>query len=145
MYIIKLRKTSSTLLSHSKLESTSKDILSSSCEIPQGSPPNVPNSQVCENRRKIPLSSIVMLEDRKSHNEAFIVFFMAEHSLNILAPDLIRSSLELLDVKCLQPLSMARTNASYKLREGLAASLYDDAVTDLRLSFFHFSFFSFSC
>ena len=70
---------------------------------------------------------------------------MAEHSLNILAPDLIRSSLELLDVKCLQPLSMARTNASYKLREGLAASLYDDAVTDLRLSFFHFSFFSFSC
>ena len=58
----------------------------------------------------------------------------------------MRFSMELSkDVTCLQPSSMARTNVSYKLRKGLAALLYDDAVTDMRLSYFHFSFISFSC
>ena len=124
MGIIKSRKTNATLPSNLRLEATSKDTPSSSCEIPYGAPPNVHNSQACENRRKNPLPSIVSLEDRKSHTEAFFVSFMAEHPMQFtLAPHLIRFSQELLkDVKCLQSLSMARTTVSYKLRERLAAS-----------------------
>ena len=133
-----LKANHTKLPSNLRIESTSNDNPSSLCEIPYGAPPNVHNSQACKSRRKTLLPSIVSLKDRKSHTEAFVVSFMTEHSLPFtLAPHLIQFLQDLSkNVKCLQSVTMARTTALSKLQQGLAASLYEDVVSDLRSSFF---------
>ena len=135
--VIKLKKTNTTLPSTltSKPSETSTSVI---CSLPYGAAPNVHDGEACQSIRKDPLPLIVSLDDRKAHTEAFLVSFMAEHSLPFtLAPQLIRLAQELSkDSRCLQSMSMARTTASYKLRDGLASSLFDDIVEDLKSSFF---------
>lgn len=140
MEVIKLKKTNTTLPSTFNLNPSS-EALTSSCSLPYGTAPNIHDGQACHSKRKDPLPRIVSFEDRKAHNEAFIVSFMAEHSLPFtLAPHLIRFTQELSkDTRALQSTSMARTTASYKLREGLAATLSDDIVEELKSSFFSFN------
>ena len=108
------------------------------CSLPYGTAPNVHDNQTCEARREKSLPPLVGLLDRKAHTEAFLVSFLAEHSLPFtITPHLIRFAQELSkDHRTLQSLSMSRVTASYKLNEGLASFLTDSISDDLKQSYF---------
>ena len=102
-----------------------------------GTPPNVHDAQICDGKAKQPLQPVASRQDGKSH-AAFVVSFSAEHTLPFtMAPRVIRLAQELArDHKTLQSLSMDRTTASYKLREGLGETIHEKIVRDLQQVFF---------
>ena len=134
--VIKLRKTNTVLPSTLTLNQTG--LSTSTCSLPYGTAPNIHDSQVCENIRKNLLPPAASVSDRKAHAEAFLVSFMPEHSLPFtLTPQLVRFAQELSkDSKTLQSLNMSRITSAYKLREGLAGSIFEEIIADLRSSFF---------
>ncbi|KAJ3596140.1 hypothetical protein NHX12_002549 [Muraenolepis orangiensis] len=82
---------------------------------------------------------IVSFIDRKSHQEACVLAFIAEHSLFTpihsltMAPHLIKFAQEFTrDPKVTNAMSMERTTASYKLREGVGSVLQKRLVADLQ-------------
>ena len=130
-----LRKTNTTLPStlHPNLPSSS-----SAYTLPYRTAPNVHDNQICDSIRKNPLPPAISLNDRKAHAEAFLVSFIAEHSLPFsVMPQLVPFVQELSkDSRTLQSLSMSRITAAYKMRDGLGASISEDIIKDLRKSFF---------
>lgn len=83
-------------------------------------------------------SRTVDLQSRKARSEALILSFLAEHSLSYsLTPhivDLVKTVA--LDNSALNSLQLSRTTASYKLKYGLAKTMKDEQIKDLRTSTF---------
>ena len=80
----------------------------------------------------------VDLSTRKSRSEALVLSFLAEHSLFLsLAPEIIELSKTLAwDSSALDSLEMSRTTASYKLKFGLAKTIKEEQIRELKNSFF---------
>ena len=106
--------------------------------MPYGAPPNIHDEAICSAKKERGLPKIVSFADRKAHAEGFLVSFMAENSIPFtLAPKLVEfAQMMSSDAKVLQQLSMSRFTASYKLCEGLAATLEDDLIGVLKKSYF---------
>ena len=81
-----------------------------------------------------PTQPTVPLCDRKVNQEAMLLGFMAQRSMPFtMAPDIVDLSKALAsDPKALNELSMDRTTASYKMRHGLAKTMEDEVVHDLK-------------
>ncbi len=108
-----------------------------SCTFPYGAPPNVNHDgSACTKSNEPP--PVVSYVDRRSHAEARTLAFTVEHGLPLqLVPDLIKFAQEMAtEPKVLQSMSMQRTTASYKLREGLGQSIHDSLVHKLALTYF---------
>ena len=95
-------------------------------------------TRICGGKPKQLLLPVASLQDQKSHAEAFVVSFLAEHTLPFtMAPQVIRLAQELeRDHKTLQSLSMDRTITSYKLREGLGETIHGKILRNLQQVFF---------
>ena len=107
------------------------------CTLPYGAAENIHDAQAC-NQRTVETKPSVSFVDRKSHAEARTLSFAAEHTLPLtLVPHLIKYAQEMAqDSKTLNSLSMERTTAAYKLRDGIGAALHRRLVNDLRASKF---------
>ena len=129
-------KTSNTTIPSSFLSSASIPV--QECNMAYAAPPNVHDARICGREAKQPLQTVASLQDQKSLAEAFVVSFLAEHTLPFtMAPQVIRLVQELArDHKMLQSLSMDRTTTPCKLREELGEMIHEKIVWVLQQVFF---------
>ncbi len=107
------------------------------CRFPYGAAPNVNhNDVVCASSAEP--APIVQFVDRRSHAEGRTLAFMAQHGLPLqMVPHLLKYAQEMArEPKVLASLSMERTTASYKLREGMGLAVHDTLVQKMVHSFF---------
>ena len=104
-----------------------------SCSVPYGTAPNVHEGSSCAGMIK-PMQPHISILDRKSHMEAMTVSFVAEHSLPLsITTQLMKFGQEFSrDIKATKDLTMQRTTASYKLKEGLSEVIRKRLVADLQ-------------
>ena len=89
-------------------------------------------------RKKPAAEPLVPMVDRVAQAQAMVLGFVAEHTLPYaIVPDIIALAQELSrDPKAMASMSMDRTNASYKMRFGLAKSFEEDMCEELRTTSF---------
>ena len=116
------------------MAATAKDVAGTSsekptCSLPYGAPPNIHDASGCTTRVKEPKPV-----DRIAHAEARTLSFLAENLLPIsLAPLLVNYAKEMAkDVKALDGVSLERTSATYKLKEGLGTLSHKRLVNDMQ-------------
>ena len=104
------------------------------CVMPYGAASNIHNKAQCNSRMKETLPKMVAYEDRLAHNEAFLFSFLVGHGLPFtMAPNLIEfPHFMAKDSKVLGKIKMSRTTAVYKLKEGLASTVFEDIVEVLK-------------
>lgn len=96
------------------------------------------NGNGCGNGEAVDKCRLVGISDRKSHLEAMTLSFVAENSLPLsIVPKLIDLAKELgRDPKALNSISMERTSATYKLKDGLSYNIENKLIENLKKSFF---------
>ena len=108
------------------------------CTLPYGAAPNIHSEAHCSSRTEPVLPKIPSFQDRLSHNEVFVVSFIAENSLPFtMAPKLIEFAKVMAnDANVLAEISMSRETAAYKLTDGLAPIIKDKIVESMRSTYF---------
>ncbi len=128
------------------MAATTKDLagepghhVKTACQLPYGAAPNIHNTDTCASLVKETVRPVVNVYDRTGHAECRTISLIAEYSMPLsMAPVLIEYAQEMSqDAKVLNNMSMSRTAASYKLKDGLQTVLQKRLVRDMKDN--HFS------